>query len=143
MEASAPIASHARELLRRLRDRNLAARRVAVRSGLAVSFGGGTSIDAPAEGGVRYRLGVDARELELELGSFADGGLEISLREPGGRPNGPALRVDLGLDGERRVVSRAMGARIDVESAGERELDHFLRRVVRTAFGRRGLQRAG
>jgi hypothetical protein len=143
MEASAPIASHARELLRRLRDRNLAARRVAVRNGLAVSFGGCTSMDAPAEGGVRYRLGVEALELELELGSIADGGLEISLREPGGRPNGPALRVDLGLDGERRVVSRAMGARIDVESAGERELDHFLRRVVRTAFGRPGLQRVG
>jgi hypothetical protein len=140
------MASHARELLRRLRDRNLAARRVAVRADLCVSFAGCTSIDAPAEGGVRYRLGVEpARELELELelGSAADGGLAIRLREPGGRPSGPALRVDLGLDAARRVVSRALGARIDVETAGERELDHFLRRVVRTAFARRGLQRAG
>ena len=127
-------ADKARALLRKLRDLNLSAGPVAVSRDLAVFLGGCLSLDFPAETGVRYRVRTtDGREGQLEM-VWGQKGLELTAVgpipfAPRGNP-----RVALKQDREGRAFARELGARVLPETTDTRELEHFLRRIVRTVF---------
>jgi len=120
-------APQARELLRRLRDRNLADCPVAIGDGASVTLDGCISLDAPVEQGVRYRvrhadgslttLRVTCNETHLELAS-------------GER----SLSAEIVLDGAGRACAPELGARVSPESTEPRTIEHFLRRLVRAFF---------
>jgi hypothetical protein len=156
--------------LRRLRDLNLITGPIAVREGLIAHLAGCSSLDAPAENGVRYRLRTnDASERVMEL-AWTPEGLQLSLmhlmwsdasraasnasqattaasratttasRSSTATPSiaavaNPAsvrLRVPVTCDRKGRACVPAMGARVSPSSTDEQELEHFLRRAVRT-----------
>jgi hypothetical protein len=157
----------ARTLLRRLRDLNLSTGPIAVRAGLNARLAGCSSLDAPAESGVRYRLRTndareqtrtsnaraqtpsgDAREQTMEL-TWTANGLELALTDPIWSAASQAstsrsassavasatvakLQVNVTCDTQGRACIPAIGARVSPSSTDEHELEHFLRRVVRT-----------
>jgi hypothetical protein len=134
LNSHALSADKARALLRKLRDLNLSTGPVAITRDLAVFLGGCLSLDFPAETGVRYRVRTsDGREGWLELG-WGTKGLEIATVGP--QPFAPrgSLRVPLREDRRGRAYARELGARVFPDSCDRRELEHFLRRVVRTVF---------
>jgi hypothetical protein len=131
-ELSSPIlpSDKARLLLRRLRDLNLNAGPVAVTRGLGVVFAGCSSLDGPAEGGVRYRLRrSDGSEGILEIG-WRDALLRLSI-ESAREGDRRELAVPVTCDRLGRACARKLGARVAPESTDRRKLEHFLRRVVR------------
>ncbi len=120
----------ARTLLRRLRDLNLVAGPVALTRDSRVTISGCLSIDAPAEAGVRYLLrGADGVERTLELG-WNDVGLVMSVTDPSGGARRD-LRASVACDADGRACVPAIGARVRPDTTDRRELEHFLRRVVR------------
>jgi hypothetical protein len=135
----------ARTLLRRLRDLNLQSGPVAVTRELGVVIAGCLSLDGPAEAGVRYRLRMsDGRDGRLEIG-FRGACMTLSLVDPTGAgptkaaaTSAPArnLEVDVTCDRRGRACAREIGARVMPESNDARELEHFLRRVVRAVVAR-------
>ncbi len=132
LASSTPLlaADRARTLLRRLRDLNLVAGPVALSREAFVTIAGCLSLDGPAEAGVRYLLRfVDGSERTLEIG-WNGAGLVMSVLGPG-----PAdmrtLRVPVGCDEDGRACIPAIGARVRPDTTDRRELEHFLRRVVR------------
>lgn len=131
-ELSSPTlpSDKARTLLRRLRDLNLTASPVAITRDAWVVIAGCLSLDGPAESGVRYLLRHrDGSERLLEIG-WHDTTLTLSLE--GARPNERRdMRVQVTCDRRGRACARAIGARVTPESTNPRELEHFLRRVVR------------
>ena len=124
-------AERARTLLRKLRDLDLRARRVEVHGGLLVRIDGCLSADVPVEDAVRYRLAVlGGGERVLGI-RWREGELELELSGEGG----PRLRrIELLLDDAGRAAAPAIGARMDPDSASRREVEHFLRRLLRSAF---------
>jgi hypothetical protein len=127
-------ADKGRALLRKLRDLNLTAGPVKVTRDVAIVLGGCLSLDFPAESGVRYRLRTpDGREGQLEL-AWGQKGLELSALGPQPFAAKKPLRVALRQDREGRAFARELGARVSPETCDSRELEHFLRRVVRTLF---------
>lgn len=127
-------ADKARALLRKLRDLNLSTGPVAITRNLAVFLGGCLSLDFPAETGVRYRVRTtDGREGQLEL-VWGQKGLELSAIGPVPFAPRANLRIPLKQDRQGRAFARELGARVLPETCDERELEHFLRRVVRTVF---------
>lgn len=127
-------ADKARTLLRKLRDLNLSTGPVAVTRELAVFLGGCLSLDFPAETGVRYRVRTtDGREGQLEL-LWGQKGLELSALGPVPFAPRGQLRIPLKQDRQGRAFARELGARVRPETTDTRELEHFLRRVVRTVF---------
>lgn len=120
----------ARTLLRRLRDLNLVAGPVALSREAFVSIAGCLSLDGPAEAGVRYLLRfVDGTERTLEIG-WNGAGLVMSVLGPGSA-DARTLRVPVGCDVDGRACVPAIGARVRPDTTDRRELEHFLRRVVR------------
>jgi hypothetical protein len=125
----------ARTLLRRLRDLNLRAGPIALSSGVACLILGCLSKDAPAESGVRYLLrGLDGREQTLVIG-WGDSALSLELVDAisglGRRTSVPVVCDSIG-----RACLPAIGARVRPDSTDPRELEHFLRRLVRAGFPR-------
>ena len=113
-----------RALLRKLRDLNLSAGPIALDARAHVTLLGCASADAPAEGGVRYRVRFDdGREALLEIQARHEG---LEVRLPGHR-----LAVHVTCDRQGRACARAVGARVAPETNDPRELEHFLRRIVR------------
>lgn len=134
LNSHALSADKARALLRKLRDLNLSTGPVAITRDLAVFVGGCLSLDFPAEAGVRYRVRTtDGREGSLEI-SWGQRGLEIATAGP--QPFAPrgALRVALHEDRRGRAFARELGARVFPDTCDHRQLEHFLRRIVRTVF---------
>lgn len=126
-------ADKARTLLRKLRDLNLCAGPIAITRGLSVIIAGCISHDGPAENGVRYRLQLpEGLEHVLEL-AWCPAGLDVSIGPPARTSERRAMRVQLTCDRKGRVCAQALGARVRADSIDRRELEHFLRRVVRTA----------
>jgi len=131
-ELSSPAlpSDKARMLLRRLRDLNLSAGPVAVTRALGVVLAGCSSLDGPAEGGVRYRLRrTDGVEDMLEIG-WRDTNMELSLVSASNAPR-RVIEVPVTFDRNGRACARKIGARVTPESTDTRELEHFLRRIVR------------
>ena len=125
-------ADKARTLLRRLRDLNSRAGPIAVRAGLTVFLAGCSSLDAPAESGVRYRLRADdGSEGAIEL-AWTDRGLALALSGAIAGAATTSLCVPITCDRKGRACVQALGARVAPESTSERELERFLRRAVRT-----------
>lgn len=124
------VGDRARSLLRKLRDLNLSAEPVAITRTHRVTIGGCLSLDAPAEGGVRYRLAFeDGHEDVLEL-AWHPTGLDLSVS---GAPK-RSCRIHLACDPDGRVSSTELAARVSPESTDPRLLAHFLKRVVRTVL---------
>ena len=132
LASSTPLlsADRARTLLRRLRDLNLIAGPVALTREAFVTIAGCLSLDGPAEAGVRYLLRfVDGSERTLEIG-WNGAGLVMSVHGPG-PSDARTLRVAVGCDSDGRACAPAIGARVRPDTTDRRELEHFLRRVVR------------
>lgn len=128
-EQSLPLA-RVRTLLRRLRDLNLAAR-IAVRPGCSVSLAGCTSIDAPVEQGVRYRL-LDPSGGEATLGLRpGPSGIQVWLRDASGERvlEVPCVQDDLG-----RTALPRLAARVPDGATDPRAYARVLRRVVRQLY---------
>lgn len=120
----------ARTLLRRLRDLNLTAGPVAITRDLGVVIAGCLSLDGPAEAGVRYRVRLtDGREGRLEIG-FRDEHLVLSM-VAATPASTRGMEAEVTCDRRGRACVRGIGARVAPESTDPRELEHFLRRVVR------------
>ena len=127
-------ADKARTLLRRLRDLNLSSGPVAVTHRREVSLAGCLSLDAPAEKGVHYRVhSSDGSESLLEI-LWGPAGLELSAHDAHSTTALRRLHVAVTCDRKGRACASALGARVQPESNDRRELEHFLRRVVRTLF---------
>lgn len=122
-----------RELLRKLRDACLGPCGIDLTAGERVRLLGCLSSDHPVELGVRY--GVERHDGELQVLDLRhrDGRLEVSL-STGLHDRNPPLR-ELALEIERdrfgRIAAPELGARLDLELRDEREIEHFLRRIVR------------
>ena len=121
-----------RGLLRALRDLNMIAQRMAIRPGEWVGVEGCTSRDAPVEQGVRYRLRLpDGSEGTLGIAG-RNGRLDLSLAAPG------VCTVQLSAPLERelggRATARRLAARLGMQQPTRRELEHFLRRIVRSVM---------
>jgi hypothetical protein len=124
-------ADRARTLLRRLRDLNLVAGPVALSRDAFVTIAGCLSMDGPAEAGVRYLLRfLDGTERTLEIG-WNGFGLVMSVLGPG-TSDLRTLRIPVTCDAAGRACAPAIGARVRPDTTDRRELEHFLRRVVRT-----------
>jgi hypothetical protein len=88
------------------------------------------TLDGPAESGVRYLVRLtDGRESRLEIG-FRDTRLAVSLTGPT-PASSRGLELDVTCDRRGRACVPAIGARVMPDSTDARELEHFLRRVVR------------
>jgi hypothetical protein len=128
----------ARGLLRRFRDLNLGSCGIDVGENARVTVAGCLSVDHPVENGVRYRLREDAGA-ERVLAIHWEGDHLVLRLGSGDAPESLVqgeLDVELGCDGQGRVAAPALGARLDLESAGPLEIEHFLRRIVRAVYSR-------
>jgi len=130
----------ARALLRKLRDLNLTSGPVAVGRRACVQLAGCLSLDAPVEKGVRYRVQQsDGTTCLLEL-AWSGNTLSLAAGElgqvlpPERQPPLQRLDVPVICDRRGRACAPKLGARVDPESCDTRELEHFLRRVVKTMF---------
>jgi hypothetical protein len=124
-------ALQARLLLRKLRDLNLDHGPIAITRQRRATLAGCSSLDAPAESGVRYRVRFsDGSHGLLELAGATDG---LHIRLEGAVPDSPrSLGVRLSRDRQGRICAPALAARVTLRDGDRRELEHFLRRVVRT-----------
>lgn len=130
-------AREARALLRALRDLNLGAARIELSPDERVEVGGCLSLDGPVERGVRYLLRRgDGRGQVLAIVLEED---RLSMRlESADDPCAPPTRVAsvrLLADPFGRVTVPGLGARLDLRRPTARELEHFLRRLVRATAG--------
>lgn len=125
-----------RVLLRRIRDLNLGHCGIDVAPGERVQVSGCISVDHPVELGVRYIVqGSDGVERILAI-HCDDGHLRLHLRRDR-RPDSPIveeLGVELGCDGLGRLSAPELAARIDLDASEAREVEHFLRRIVRAVY---------
>lgn len=129
-------ADQSRALLRKLRDLNLSAGPIAVTRRVHVAIAGCLSLDGPAEGGVRYRLRTaDGSEGTLEIVGCSSS-LALTVSGSPSLPRARSLRVAMTCDRSGRACARDLGARVSPETCDARELEHFLRRVVRAVFAR-------
>jgi hypothetical protein len=130
----------ARALLRKLRDLNLTSGPVAVGRRAWVELAGCLSLDAPVEKGVRYRVQLDDGTAGLLELAWNEGALSVAAGELGPvlplDRLAPMKRLDVPVicDRKGRACAQVLGARVDPESCDTRELEHFLRRVVKTMF---------
>ena len=129
-------AAETRELLRRLRDISLASAGIELASGAHVRLAGCVSADQPIERGVHYALlDSDGRRHLLELCSDG-GGLAMTLsRDERDLCEPPSsIAVELASDRFGRISAPALGARIDMAVCDPRDIEHFLRSLVRAAL---------
>jgi len=130
LEPTAPDAALLRTLLRKLRDRDLRVAKLELGGGRWVSVEGCSSVDAPVEGGVRYRL-RDGDGTERVIWFEQDAGaLRVGVTGGGGA-RAEGVRIELELTPEGQVCARELGARMRPERADAREADYFVRRLVR------------
>jgi len=124
----------ARTLLRKLRDLNLSAGPIAVSGRARVALAGCLSMDAPAEGGVRYLVRLDdGSEGQLEIRGSSTG-LDLELTGRDSRTGSRFMHAEVTCDRAGRACSRSLAARVWPETCDARELEHFLRRIVRAIF---------
>ena len=123
----------ARQLLRRFRDLNLGPCGIDVAKGERVVVSGCISLDHPVERGVRYCLqSCDGSERVLGI-AWNEGQLHLHLSRDR-TPDSPIvekLEVELGCDESGRLSAPELGARMNPEETDPREIEHFLRRIVR------------
>lgn len=125
-------AGRMRLVLRKLRDVDLREERVALDGDRSVLVGGCLSRDLPAERLLRYRLVSDSGEPQSLEMALTSEGLHLERR---GAQRQLLHESDLHLEGDATgdLLSPELRCRIDPEEAGSREVEHFLRRLVRLA----------
>ncbi len=126
-------AREARALLRALRDLNLGAARIELSPTERVEVEGCLSLDAPVERGVRYLLRREDGRGEVLAISLEEDRLSMRL-EPADEPCAAPRRVSsvrLTADPFGRLTIPGLGARLDLHRPTPRELERFLRRLVR------------
>jgi len=122
-----------RMLLRKLRDLNLTVRRLAVAKDSWVRLSGCLSVDRPIESGVSYRLTSDTgAEYTLEL---LPGETELIVNLAGS-DRSHSIAVPFELEAEGILRSDELAARVDATTVERRDLEHFMRRIVRTVCSR-------
>ena len=126
-------AERLRCVLRKLRDLNLSGERITVDAETSVVVDGCTSLDQSPERTLRYRIRVEGSEpesLEITLG---DGDLRVERHTSAAqRITVRHLRLEGGADGP--ATSPDLHVRLDPEHAGSRDVERFLRRVVRVVY---------
>lgn len=130
-------ANRVRELLRRLRDLDLHAPRTSLSGGGRVQIDGCLSRDAPVETSLRYLIHVQGEPDHVLEISGEEGRLELEVRERGASDVIRRVTCPLLTDPEGRATIPGIRARVHAESTDARELEHFLRRLVRASFARR------
>jgi hypothetical protein len=128
-------ASLLRSLLRRLRDLNLTACQISLGQGRHVSVAGCLSLDEPVERGVRYRLrsrGGEGEEFVLSIAA-RESALHVDLSDAWGSSRQRTRCSSLARDDGARLVAPAFRARLCADPTS-RQLEHFLRRIVRTTL---------
>lgn len=122
----------ARSILRSLRDLNLVGTRLTVRKGEDVAIRGCISLDSPVEQGVRYRLGLaDGEDAVLRIAA-SEGQLCLSLAGEHFEERHLVARLARGAGEVAECLE--LGARVGTRSPTRRDLEHFLRRIVRGIF---------
>ena len=118
-------------LLRKLRDADLRKPHIALAGSRRVSIEGCLSLDFPVEQALRYLLRFsDGTEEVLWLA--AEGSeLGVWTSDRQGQELSARHQVAMTHDENGRALVPDWRARIDLETAGIRELSHFLRRLVR------------
>ena len=126
----------ARQLLRRFRDLNLGPCGIDVAQGERIVVSGCISLDHPVERGVRYCLqNLDGSERVLGI-AWDEGLLHLHLSRDR-TPDSPIVeRLEVELDGDDSGLLSApeLGARLNLEDTDAREIEHFLRRIVRAVY---------
>ncbi len=128
----------ARGLLRRFRDLNLGPCGIEVGTNERVTVSGCLSLDHPVERGVRYSLHEDCGT-ERVLGiHWTEGRLVICLGNEEGQDDHMTgeLDVPLGCDGLGRISAPELGARLHLRNSDARDVEHFLRRIVRAVYAK-------
>jgi hypothetical protein len=125
-------AGQARTVLRKLRDLDLRGARVEINGSLKVGVSGCLSPDSPVSGELRYRLEVPEEDERWLAIAWENGVLALTLTD--GERQLASRRIALLEDPEGRASAPEVAARMDPENAGPREVEHFLRRLVRSVF---------
>ncbi len=125
--------SRTRALLRKVRDRDLRSERVELDGGRVYTFDGCASLDQPVEALVRYRMRTPEGQVEAFELHMSDGDLLLQRRSLGG-PLLSETRVRIHGTDTGCAIAPDILARIDPEQAAERDIAHFLRRLVRACF---------
>lgn len=131
-ETPAPPLSRVRALLAKIRDLDLHASRIAVATGLNVSLLGCSTPDSAAGRPLRYRLSSCHGDEQLELRQRGST-LEIDRLNTEGQCVDTRLVALTGGD-QGTLTAAEISARIDPEQAGPRDVERFLRRIVRSVF---------
>ena len=130
----------ARGLLRRFRDLNLGPCGIDLSESERVVVAGCLSLDHPVERGVRYGLlRPDGSERVLAM-HWEERMLVVRLR------TGPEadshveekFDVELGCDSLGRVSAPDLGARMHLDQSNAKDVEHFLRRIVRAVHSHAG-----
>lgn len=128
-----------RELLRKLRDACLGPCGIDLSAGERVRMLGCLSSDHPVELGVRYGLEHEDGRVEVLDLRHRDGRLQVGLASVLHDRRPPTCELALQLERDRfgRVSAPELGARLDLQLCDAREIEHFLRRIVRAALDAR------
>ncbi|MFT5288467.1 MAG: hypothetical protein ACI8QS_001774 [Planctomycetota bacterium] len=122
----------ARAILRKLRDLDLRVRGLLVDSNSCVQLEGCLCPDAPIEEGLTYRLRLDdGSSASLDL-AWVQGALQLSLE--GAQNLNQTRRVEFVTDDRGRATAPTIQARMHPDACDPREVEHFLRRLIRAAF---------
>ncbi len=135
-------AEQARLLLQRFRDLNLGPTGIEVSDKGRVTVSGCISLDHPVENGVRYAVTGEQGDRVLRI-QWRDEHLVLQLAAPelshgAGLPGTGEINVPLSCDGLGRVSAPDLGARINLEDGTARDIEHFLRRIVRAVYAQAG-----
>ncbi len=125
-----------RLLLQRFRDLNLGPCGIDVAHGSRVVIEGCLSLDHPVELGVRYGVRDEAGRGRVLNIFWDEAQLDISLSD-GDTPQARELEhldVDLGTDDLGRLEAPELRARLSLENSDARDVEHFLRRIVRAVY---------
>lgn len=124
----------ARGLLRRLRDLNWSSGPVALTRSSHVRLQGCASLDSPVEQGVRYRVHNPQGHSALVEIQWNGSALQLMAFELNTQLPARQLQVPMICDRKGRICAKGIGARVSLENCKHRELEHFLRRVVRSLW---------
>lgn len=135
-------AEQARLLLQRFRDLNLGPTGIEVTDKGRVVVSGCLSLDHPVENGVRYAVTGERGDRVLRI-HWRNERLILQLAAPelsqdGSLPGTGQIDVPLSCDGLGRVSAPQLGARLSLEEGTARDIEHFLRRIVRAVYSQAG-----
>jgi hypothetical protein len=135
-------AEQARLLLQRFRDLNLGPTGIEITDKGRVVVSGCLSLDHPVENGVRYAVTGESGDRVLRI-HWQNERLVLQLAptelaQDEDLPSTGEMDVPLSCDGLGRVSAPDLGARLNLEDGSARDIEHFLRRIVRAMYAQAG-----